>query len=261
MSILLTHRGPVMTCGIKDLHHHWFSSWLMACPTSCCVMTWYENAFHMYCPFAMVTSHYLNQYWPRSMTHHGVMWPQWINSLWPSDYNWCHISWSTLAQMAPSHYLNQSWLIISEVQWQSHEGNHMRAISHEIPQQSVTKIRFKISYLKFHLNFPGANELTPLGNGAIWPSLSPCTVINPILLTYLYPWEMWQWFKSMILKVRGSSPRIGCEVAPRWTSQSLANEKSKLVQVMAWCRQATSHYVSQCLPGYVTIWPHQATMS
>ena len=28
--------------------------------------------------------------------------------------------------------------------------------------------------------------------------------------------------------------------------QNLTNEKSALVQVMAWCRQATSHYLSQC---------------
>ena len=28
--------------------------------------------------------------------------------------------------------------------------------------------------------------------------------------------------------------------------QNVNNEKSTLVQVMAWCRQATSHYLSQC---------------
>ena len=45
------------------------------------------------------------------------------NSLWPSDAIWRHRSWSTLAQvmtgclMAPSHYLNQCWLIINEVIW------------------------------------------------------------------------------------------------------------------------------------------------
>ena len=47
-----------------------------------------------------------------------------INSLWPSDAIWRHISRSTLAQVmaccltAPSHYLNQCWLI-SKVQWHS----------------------------------------------------------------------------------------------------------------------------------------------
>ena len=45
---------------------------------------------------------------------------------------WWHRSRSTLAQvmacclMAPSYYLNQYWLIIKEVQWQSPEGNFTR---------------------------------------------------------------------------------------------------------------------------------------
>ena len=30
--------------------------------------------------------------------------------------------------------------------------------------------------------------------------------------------------------------------------KNLTNDKSTLVQVMAWCRQATSHYLSQCWP-------------
>ena len=30
-----------------------------------------------------------------------------------------------------------------------------------------------------------------------------------------------------------------------WIPQNLTNEKSQLIQVMAWCRQATNHYLSQ----------------
>ena len=37
--------------------------------------------------------------------------------------------------------------------------------------------------------------------------------------------------------------------AVRWMPWDLTNEKSTLVQVMAWCRQATSHYLSQCWPS------------
>ena len=33
-----------------------------------------------------------------------------------------------------------------------------------------------------------------------------------------------------------------------WMPQDLTDYKSTLVQVMAWCRQATSHYLSQCWP-------------
>ena len=36
---------------------------------------------------------------------------------------------------------------------------HHRAISQEMPQPSITKISLKITYLKFHSNFPGVNEL------------------------------------------------------------------------------------------------------
>ena len=34
--------------------------------------------------------------------------------------------------------------------------------------------------------------------------------------------------------------------ALQWMPQDLTDDKSILVQVMAWCRQATSHYLSQC---------------
>ena len=52
--------------------------------------------------------------------------PPQLNSLWPNDAIWRQRSGSTLAQVmaccltAPSHYLNQCWLIISEVQWHSY---------------------------------------------------------------------------------------------------------------------------------------------
>ena len=39
---------------------------------------------------------------------------------------------------------------------------------------------------------------------------------------------------------------ISCEIAVRWMPFDLTDDKSTLVQVMAWCRQATSHYLSQC---------------
>ena len=41
---------------------------------------------------------------------------------------------------------------------------------------------------------------------------------------------------------------ISCELTLRWMSLDLTDDKSALVQVMAWCHQATSHYLSQCWP-------------
>ena len=41
---------------------------------------------------------------------------------------------------------------------------------------------------------------------------------------------------------------ISCEIALLWMSLDFTNYQSTLVQVMAWCHQATSHYLSQCWP-------------
>ena len=38
----------------------------------------------------------------------------------------------------------------------------------------------------------------------------------------------------------------------RWMPQNLTDDKSTLVQVMAWCSQVASHYLNQC-------WPRSAT--
>ena len=56
-----------------------------------------------------------------------IWWP--FNSLAPREAIWQHRTWSTLVQVmaccltAPSHYLNQCWFIISEVQCHSPLGS------------------------------------------------------------------------------------------------------------------------------------------
>ena len=57
---------------------------------------------------------------------------QCVNSLWPGDTVWQYGTRSILVQvmacclMAPSHYLNQCWLIIGEVPWHSSQGIILR---------------------------------------------------------------------------------------------------------------------------------------
>ena len=62
-----------------------------------------------------------------------------VNSLSPNEAIWRQGSMSTLVQVmaccltAPSHYLNQCWLIVTKVHWCSSEGNFVwdiTAISH-----------------------------------------------------------------------------------------------------------------------------------
>ena len=43
---------------------------------------------------------------------------------------------------------------------------------------------------------------------------------------------------------------ISCEIALLSMSLDFIDDQSTLVQVMAWCRQATSHYLSQCWPRF-----------
>ena len=78
---------------------------------------------------------------------------RWINSVWHNDAMCRHRSGSTLVQVmawcltAPSHYLSQCWLIISEVQWQSPVGDFTRdtsAINHKnYLEDYLSKISFK----------------------------------------------------------------------------------------------------------------------
>ena len=49
---------------------------------------------------------------------------------------------------------------------------------------------------------------------------------------------------------------ISCKMTLRWLSLDLNDDKSTLVQVMAWCRQATSHYLSQCWPISMPLYGH-----
>ena len=107
-----------------------------------------------------------------------------INSLWPSDAIWQHLYGSTLAQvmacclMAPSHYLNQCWLIFSKFQWHPLEGNCTK-----IAQLLIIKIILKINNLTFHSNIPGDNELTEI---RAWISNHICCFLW-YALTYPYP--------------------------------------------------------------------------
>ena len=80
-----------------------------------------------------------------------------LNSLWPSNARWHHRIWSTLVNvmacrlMAPSQsFLNQCWLISSEVWWNLFEGN--------FTGNAQENYKFQITTTS-----PMANELTHWG--------------------------------------------------------------------------------------------------
>ena len=43
-----------------------------------------------------------------------------------------------------------------------------------------------------------------------------------------------------------------CEITLSWMSLDLTDDKSPLAQVMVWCHQTTSHYLSQCWPRSIS---------
>ena len=80
-----------------------------------------------------------------------------LNALWPSDAIWRHTSGSILAQVmaccltAPSHYLNQCWLIISGVLQHAHQSNFIGCVQEFNPQHEL-----KNYSLKFLPHHPGS---------------------------------------------------------------------------------------------------------
>ena len=64
---------------------------------------------------------------------------------------------------------------------------------------------------------------------------------------------------KLILMIGGRG--IFCKMALKWMWMDLTDDKSSLVQVMAWCPQATSHYLSQCWPRSMSPYGHNESMS
>ena len=67
--------------------------------------------------------------------------------------------------------------------------------------------------------------------------------------------------KSLIFEhiLRINFMSTSCEIAFRWMPQNTFDDYSTLVWVVAWCRQTTSHYLSQCWPRSTSL--HVALLS
>ena len=82
-------------------------------------------------------------------------------------------------------------------------------------------------------------------------SMSPYGVTRPQwVVNSLVPGKFEWNFRYVIFKRISVIDGWGmsCEIALIWMSLDLTDDQSTLVQVMAWCRQGTSHYLSQCWP-------------
>ena len=85
-----------------------------------------ENAFHNVC----------------CKMQANLLRPKCVNTLWPSEAMWWHVSVAMLDQVmvccltAPSHYLNQCWLIIKGVLWHSPDSNFTQSTT-RVPSHSA----------------------------------------------------------------------------------------------------------------------------
>ena len=82
--------------------------------------------------------------------------------------------------------------------------------------------------------------------GAIWPSLSPCTVINPILLTYWNPMTLMAASKTRVIWNRGSLLREIGPASSGWETATIiptrGSRHAPLIHGAAWRRaQSRTH--------------------
>ena len=80
------------------------------------------------------------------------------------------------------------------------------------------------------------------GTDCSWAALTSVNSLNPGGFDYS--------LKSVNFKLilTLNTLSIFSEIVIRWMPQHLTDHESTLVQIMAWCRQATSHCLSQCWP-------------
>ena len=107
---------------------------------------------------------------------------------------------------------------------------------------------------------------TPYGSTrlhSLWASCCPINSLAPGKFEWNFKHEL---FKQILVI---DSWGISCDIALIWMSLIFTDDRSTLVQVMAWCRQATSHYLSRCWfrsmspngvtrPQWVDLWSHYA---
>ena len=107
----------------------------------------------------------------------------------------------------------------------------------EILTFSLTKMQLKVSSAKWRPFCLGHNVLRMRPHGWRWVM---------VMASRKFEFNLRYVIFKQILVIDGWG--ISCEIALIWMTLDFTDDKSALVQVMAWCRQATSHCLSQCWP-------------
>ena len=241
------------------------------------VMAWCRQA----------TSQYLSQCWPRSLRHmaslgHNVLscvciMMSCIGARGVLDLchkkkkkkNLCHqwFRWWHGVLLVPSHCLNHLWLAHPQYCcdimyiWIGYVTRCLLFIKSSYPNPFEDQA-------SLDSNCKNLDCMTGCQDGdipVVTRTHGPFTNTGQVnsLIPGIFQWNLRKIIFKLILVTGGCD--ISSEIALRWTSQNLNDDKSTLVQVMAWCHQATSHYLNQCwlrsLPPYGVTRPQWVNFS
>ena len=143
---------------------------------------------------------------------------------------------------APSHYLNQYWLIISEDLWHSPDGNFTGN-----DQDVYTWYEFEINNLRLHPHLPGGNEITRVK----YHKQSSMEISHldsrgrKFIIAVLTHWHLARSrckFEYVIFK-SSFVPNVSRILLPLWIMFRC---------MVGWCRQPASHYLNPLWPGFMT---------
>ena len=131
--------------------------------------------------------------------------------------------------------------------------------AHTVPGHQQLQCWLNNQTYFFNISLDFDTSISPLMSNKIFRNL---TVHWKFIVNSLTPGKFKWSFRYVIFKwilvIDGWV--ISCEIALIWMSLDSTDDQSTLVQVMAWCHQATSHYLSQCwprsLPPYGVTRPH-----
>ena len=140
-------------------------------------------------------------------------------------------------------------------------GIHLRAVSQKMLKISNRKTSQNITQWKLQPHLLGTNDIkrqwgkwcVNTMNFMLYQLQFVKRYWNQIYLTFinsLAPGKFEWNFRYVIFKwiLVSNGWGISFEIVLIWMSLDFTDDQSTLVQVMAWCRQAISHYLNQCWP-------------
>ena len=166
----------------------------------------------------------------------------------------------------PKHYLNHSLYLQKTTPNRPAMACLMRGFRRKYSRYNGTALYYQLQLHRIGGNVLEIDRLQILRNqhcfcwwvGIVWCLTFAGTAMTKfescirvyLALNSLVPGKFEWYFRYLIFQIISviDDWGISCGLALRWMSLDLTVDKSALVQVMAWCRQATSHYLSQCWP-------------